>query len=205
MNPMLRVALRKHNGLRQQLDNVLLGDDGDVWEAQLKNFLAQRPCWVKKVAKKAKEVVKTFLRALGITFELSATDGKQSMDEAKKVFTSGVDGDIVNWGPDGEETRSATKVEVFELAQSGKFSEFYGPYADKPYWTWKQIVNTVRDHSDKLIKTGSANFFLMKKGNEFFVACVYWNGVGWRVHVFHFGHGYVWSGDGGRRLFVPQL
>jgi hypothetical protein len=48
MDPMLRKALRKHNGLRQQMDNVLLGDNGDMWEAELRKFLAQRPCWVEK-------------------------------------------------------------------------------------------------------------------------------------------------------------
>lgn len=46
MDPMLRKALRKHNGLRQQLDNMLLGEQGDVVEAELKKFLTKRPCWI---------------------------------------------------------------------------------------------------------------------------------------------------------------
>ena len=45
MDTMLRNALRKHSALRQQLDNVLLGDDGDMWETELKKFLAKRVCW----------------------------------------------------------------------------------------------------------------------------------------------------------------
>ncbi len=63
MDAMLRKALRKYSGLRTQVDNVLLGDDGDAWEAQLKNFLAKRPCWVKIESEKKPpvEVVKKVL------------------------------------------------------------------------------------------------------------------------------------------------
>ncbi len=48
MDPILRQALRKHNGLRTQLENMLLGDDGDEVEAELKNFVAKRSCWTDK-------------------------------------------------------------------------------------------------------------------------------------------------------------
>jgi hypothetical protein len=45
VDPTLREALRKHRALRTQLDNMLLGDDGDEVEAELKKFVAKRPCW----------------------------------------------------------------------------------------------------------------------------------------------------------------
>ena len=45
MDTMLRKALRKYSALRQQVDNVLLGEEGDIWEAELKKFLARRQCW----------------------------------------------------------------------------------------------------------------------------------------------------------------
>ncbi len=51
MDAMLRKALRKHNGLRQQLDNMLLGDNGDEVETELKKFLTKRPCWIPVVEK----------------------------------------------------------------------------------------------------------------------------------------------------------
>ena len=44
---MLRKALRKNRELRNQVENVLLGDEAEVWEAELKKFLAKRQCWVK--------------------------------------------------------------------------------------------------------------------------------------------------------------
>lgn len=55
MDIILRKALRKYNGLRQQLDNVLLGDDGDLWEAELKKFIAKRPCWTTTTVAQAGE------------------------------------------------------------------------------------------------------------------------------------------------------
>lgn len=45
METMLREALRKFRELRTQFENCLLGDDGNVWEAEAKKFLARRPCW----------------------------------------------------------------------------------------------------------------------------------------------------------------
>ena len=45
MDPMLRQALRKYRELRTQFENCLLGEDGDVWEAEAKKFVAKRPCW----------------------------------------------------------------------------------------------------------------------------------------------------------------
>ncbi|TAK57792.1 hypothetical protein EPO17_01015 [Patescibacteria group bacterium] len=48
MNSMLRNALRKNLGLRGQLEKNLLGDQGDVWEAELKKFLRKQTCWASK-------------------------------------------------------------------------------------------------------------------------------------------------------------
>ncbi|MEK9131629.1 MAG: hypothetical protein AAB447_01820 [Patescibacteria group bacterium] len=48
MNNMLRAALRKNLGLRQQLEKNLLGDKGNEWEAELKKFLRGEICWAPK-------------------------------------------------------------------------------------------------------------------------------------------------------------
>ncbi len=48
MDPTLREALRKYRALRTQLDNMLLGDNGDEVEAELKKFVAKLPCWMAK-------------------------------------------------------------------------------------------------------------------------------------------------------------
>ncbi|MDO8510509.1 MAG: hypothetical protein Q7S15_02705 [bacterium] len=46
MDTMLRSALRANIGLRHQLEKNLLGDEGDVWEQELKKFLRKELCWV---------------------------------------------------------------------------------------------------------------------------------------------------------------
>ena len=61
MDFILRKALRKINGLRQQLDNVLLGD------AEFKKFLAKRPCWVTEVKKEVERIKKTLTPFITIT------------------------------------------------------------------------------------------------------------------------------------------
>ncbi|OGE82859.1 MAG: hypothetical protein A2846_01270 [Candidatus Doudnabacteria bacterium RIFCSPHIGHO2_01_FULL_49_9] len=47
MDNTLRQALRKTRELRHQVENLLLGDDGEIWEAELKKWVTKRPCWVK--------------------------------------------------------------------------------------------------------------------------------------------------------------
>ena len=47
MDNMLRKALRKYRELRNQFENCLLGEDGDMWETEAKKFLAKRSCWTK--------------------------------------------------------------------------------------------------------------------------------------------------------------
>ncbi len=52
---MLGDALRKYTGLRHQLDENLIGENGAEWEAQLKLFLKKRPTWVKAESTKVPE------------------------------------------------------------------------------------------------------------------------------------------------------
>ena len=47
MDAMLSRALRKYAGLRHHVDQVLVGDDSGIWEAELKKFLRHEPCWTK--------------------------------------------------------------------------------------------------------------------------------------------------------------
>ena len=42
----LRKHLAKTRQLRNQVESMLLGDEGDVVEAELKKFVTKRPCWI---------------------------------------------------------------------------------------------------------------------------------------------------------------
>jgi hypothetical protein len=89
MDPVLRVALRKHNELRQQLDNVLLGDNGDKWEKEFKNFLAQRPCWSNgQVMQVPQPKTKSSIFEHVPTVVISATTGKFVAKDKFVVNTS---------------------------------------------------------------------------------------------------------------------
>lgn len=45
MQTMFRRALKNYNDLRHQLDNNLIGEEGDLWKAELVKFLRKEPSW----------------------------------------------------------------------------------------------------------------------------------------------------------------
>lgn len=67
MDTTLRQALRRTRELRNQIENLLLGDEGDIIEAELKKFVAKRPCWVVKETKVVGAVTKVTTLADMIT------------------------------------------------------------------------------------------------------------------------------------------
>ncbi len=52
MSNMLGDALREYTGLRHQIDENLIGENGPEWAEQLKRFLRKEPCWVNGSADK---------------------------------------------------------------------------------------------------------------------------------------------------------
>ncbi len=70
--------------------------------------------------------------------------------------------------------------------------------------TGEQRETFCSEHTDQLSSNGF-NFFLMKKGDYFFVAGVRIDFGGLRVRVYRLELGYVWLGDNRNRLVVPQL
>jgi hypothetical protein len=71
MDKMLSRALREFlTGLLNQLIVNLGGEDGDIWEKELKLFLRKEPCWVE--AKKVVQRVYKILKPVGTT-TISAT------------------------------------------------------------------------------------------------------------------------------------
>jgi len=92
VHPTLRSGLRKYNALRQQFDAVLLGDESDIFERELRKCLAKRPSFVP--AKKGSRVFilnpQPFVPAefLGLGWSLwlgpangSGIEGRPAIDE----------------------------------------------------------------------------------------------------------------------------
>ncbi len=219
MDAMLRLALRKYNRLRQQVDNMLLGDEGDVIEAELRKFVAKRPCWVNGQVAKATETKPQILHLIssGKKIVIRTTKGERTIAQAKDIFTWGIDGDFTNWGLDVPgEAKLETLVEVHEMTEDGDFKAIYGGLdrnLDNLRLTQDQIIAFVGDNKKWLRKEGYGTFFLFTKKDEpinadksnLFVADVNLDSDE-RPNAFvrHFSDDNEWCGGNRHRVVVPQ-
>ncbi|MEQ1499911.1 MAG: hypothetical protein ABL917_00885 [Parcubacteria group bacterium] len=157
------------------------------------------------------EARNTYLHLIsgGRTLTIPASSGKRTIAKAKDVFRWGIDGDFKNWGLDvpGIATPEID-VEVHEMVEDGKFADIYGSTGydlDKLVMTQDQVVSFVETHKGWLRTEGRGTFFLLKGGNEFFVAdvCVYSEGSLY-AYVYRFSHGRVWHAGSRHRFVIPQ-
>ena len=176
-----------------------------------------------KIAPKVRDFVKQLLAELAEniagclklisgaeTLELEPTDGKETIANASKVFTWGIDGDFKRWGCDVKAKPTvATKVQVHEMIKDGTFAQIFGGLSDNLdalCLTQAQIIQFVQKHKKWLRTDGWATLFLFKVGDEFFVACVdVYSGGTLLVHVRRFSDGRVWLAGHRRRVVSPQL
>ena len=145
--------------------------------------------------------------------EIDATDGTETIAQAKDDFTAGIDDDFTNWGTDvPSEATQAQLAKVYEMRQDADSATILDSL-DNPreslFWTQGQIIKFCRKHRGKLLDTGYATLFPFKvktgKGVEYFIAIV---GVYARellVYVYRFDNPSVWYAGVRRRVVVPQL
>jgi hypothetical protein len=201
MEHMLSKALREFmSGPLNQLVVNLGGEDGAMWEEELKRFNRKETCWPKG---------NPYLSRIA-TGNLKATDGKRTIVEAKGMFSGGFDSDYVGWGTDVPgQPKEEMPFEVLELIKNGKFAEIFeafGQSLDRLCWEQDQILDFVENHPDKLHPKGWATFFLFKVGDEFFVAYVYRFDDGQLLaYVYRLSYDYVWDAGYRYRFVVPQL
>jgi len=100
VNPTLRQALRAQRELRTQLDNLLLGEESDAYEAELKKFVARRPCWVKRNP-----------RARIFTLNSAPFDPTSFLGEGWSIWRGPVKGNGLE-GEESQDSRSLTLSEV---------------------------------------------------------------------------------------------
>lgn len=117
---------------------------------------------------------------------------------------SWIDDDFVNYGAIEKGIRTEKqKLEVMELTENMDFASMFDK---KQALTQEQILYFVENHKDKLTYDGYATFFLLKSGENFFVARVYLLSDGrLDVDVYKFGYAYVWRAGRRDRVVVPQL
>lgn len=154
------------------------------------------------------------LVSAGEEIEVPATDGTETIANARSVFTWGIDNDFQRWGTNvpGRPTKK-TKAQVYELAEDGDFRTIFsvpGRDFDSLAWEQAQVIAFVRKHKKWLRTDGYATFLLFKVDKEgeetqFFVADVYlFSDGGPCVRVYHFSDDFVWFAGCRPRLVIPQ-
>jgi len=172
-------------------------------------------------SRKLKELEKQIYRSLtegkilrlisqGENLVIDATDGTQTIVEARDIFRSGIDAAFKNWGTNkASEATEETPVQVYEMyKQNATLAQIFGSLSkdlDKLCFTQSQIINFCEKYSDWLRQDGHATFFMFKVNGQFLVALVYVNADGLDVLVNRLGHDRVWLGGYRRRVITPQL
>ncbi len=144
------------------------------------------------------------------TLELDETDGKAIIAKAEDIFLGHIDDAFIRWGCDVEsEPTQKTQVTVHEMVKDGTLIEIWTGISDDPNslcLTQSQIIQFVEKHKKWLRSVGYVTFSLFKVGNEFFVACVRFDGAGQLgVFVHRLSFDIVWYAVHGLCFVVPQL
>lgn len=146
----------------------------------------------------------------GHSLTISACSGKRTIAKAKTLFRGYIDPDFVGYGLDveGDATRD-TDVEVYELIRDGNFENIYnsvGKELDKLVLTQDQAISFVENFREGLLTDGSRTFFLLKKGNKFFVAGVsFYSNGDILVLAYWLSSGFIWDSDDRLHFVFPQL
>ncbi len=149
------------------------------------------------------------LISAGHKLTIPALDGKRTIARAKTTFTWGIDVDFTNWGLNVEgPATSATNAEVHEMVKDGNFADIYGGTGrdlDKLVLTQDQVISFVETYKKWLRTEESHTFFLLKHGDEFFVAgvCVVSGGSPY-ASVDRFSLDFVWCAEFRHRFVIPQ-
>ena len=178
---------------------------GDQVSSRVKEF-------IKGLLSEMAEIVRGCLKLISgtETLTLDETDGTETIAKAKDTFNGYLDSDFRNWKLDvASQPTKEQKVSVHEMIEDGTFAKIYNGLSsnlDSLCLTQAQIIGFVKKHRKWLRADGYGTFFLFKRGEDFFVACVFVLGDGsLRVFVDKLAYDYVWRAGYRHRVVVPQL
>ena len=142
----------------------------------------------------------------GESIIIDLCDGSETLNQAKELFTSGIDPDFKNFETDNPGIASKeTSAQVYEVVKDATFAQmfgFLGIELNELCFTQAQIKNFCKKHPSWLSQDGYVTFFLFKINNNFFVARVYVGSNGLRVGISKFENSYVWPNKK-RHLVIP--
>ena len=146
----------------------------------------------------------------GAEVTIPASDGKAVICDQAKLTNAYVDLDFKNWGldkPDGSTLE--IKVKTFEIVKDGEFMDFFcsvGINLKKLALTQSQIIEIAQNKKEILNQDGSANFFLLRQGNEYFVVNVNLPAsFPLKFGVFLLAHPDIWAGGIGSRVILHNF
>lgn len=162
---------------------------------------------------KALEVDKNYLKPVYISQKIiiGATDGKETLAEAKDVF-SDIDGSFLGLeiNVPGEPT-AEVGAQSYIVKKDGKFKDFFKDFEENMDYfclTQSQIKEFCRKHPDKISNKGLTLFLSKIKGNYYLVYVKKFHiGKKWvlRTGALPFQSGYIWHSKYCHNIVVPQL
>ncbi len=208
MDNMLSKVLRGFlSGPLNQLIVNLAGEDGEVWERQIKRFLRKETCWTNH---------NPYLRSIA-TGIIPATTGQRTFVQAKAMFPAHFDSNFENYGTDVPgKPAPKTKFEVFEMIQPGSFQDILDRFdicTRKLFLSQDQALACIENNPGLFFQQGWATFlpFGVKTGEgtsnekeEFFVAIPRRVGAGLEVHLRRHSLDCVLSVEPGLLFVFPQ-
>lgn len=208
MDTMLSKTLREFlTGSLNQLIVNLGGEDGEVWERQLKKFLRKEACWTNN---------NPHLRQIAAG-TIPATDGRRTFVQANRMFPGYFDLDFEKFGTNVPgKPEPQTRFEVYEMIQDGTFQEILEGFSvntRKLFWSQDQAITWIENNPELLHPQGWATFLPFsvkinegtpKEVEDFFVAYAYRSRGGLKADVDRFSYVGVWVAEGRCRFVFPQ-
>lgn len=117
---------------------------------------------------------------------------KQIKDQAQLFFH--IDSKFKSWKFVEDKQVEKRELNIFELNEDKNLAQIF----DKPEEQWvtqEELIDFCENRKDELKQDdeiwnyGCGNFFLLKSGDEFFVAGVYFGSVGLLVNVYRLSYG----------------
>ncbi|OGZ54363.1 MAG: hypothetical protein A3B25_01715 [Candidatus Ryanbacteria bacterium RIFCSPLOWO2_01_FULL_48_26] len=139
---------------------------------------------------------------------IRACNGTRTIAHSGDVFEWHIDPGFKELNKAGAKTPPA-ETEVYEMVRNATFTEIFGSLSanlDRLVLTQDQVVAFVKEYRYLLRDERIATFFLLKDGDQFFVAEVHDLGeAGLGVHLLAFEYDGVCLADRRMRVVVPQL
>jgi len=148
----------------------------------------------------------TILRKIGEA-DLAPCSGKRTIVGAREVFSVYLDSSFKKIKANC--ATPAVKAEIHEMQENATFAQIFnslGRDLNSLVFTQDQIIEFCTNYRNKLRQDAYGTFFLLKEGDQFFVAFVDVDGGG-RLEVGLYGleYDFVWGGGARHRVVIPQL